>query len=511
MFNKIRLLMVFAVACGLAACTAMTPEPATPEGASVPVRLDVRLDAWDASPTKAGVTDSEWQDGSRIFFKLKGIDTQQVLFVEYQSSDNGWYLAKDVWNADGLYWHTTQQIDLSGFSSGECEAYYFENSNGNVFWGYQDVEPGRRVIDLSATAAVYHDAAARYGIADGELTLSIHLVPLTGRIRLASPDADYYSPQLFGLRWCSQLDLDSFELSYSTNIITSSYIGGNQSYSLYFYGSFVNPDNPVLTLCDANRPNYYYERSFTEDILAPGRSSWAYMPTRDSHNEWYLYESRLDSYRFNVSGLNVLYVVPGTFLMGGEDAGPIHPVTLSRGYYLGETEVTRNAWYSVMGEPSNWADSEVPVTDKSWDEVQSFIAALNAMSGYSFRLPTEAEWEFAARGALKTNGFRYSGSNNLSEVAVHGSDVKSAKTRDANEWGFYDMSGNAAEWCSDWMDMYPDGAVVDPKGPASGTVHVTRGGSSWQDDKYMTVSYRDRTAPQYRTGFRLALDAPKIQ
>lgn len=497
---------------GLPSCSRIEPAPGP--DVDTPVRLAFSVDRapWGVPATKAGEDATSWSDGASIFFALKSDDQMMTARACYNSGSDSWYFQRAVVQSDGFRWESVTSSDLAPFSSGNCICYYFEDSSGNFAFVYTESDNMNPHINLDATYAIYADQEARYGIADGVLSITAHLTPITGRIRFTpSEDNPWAYPKLYGLRWYKHFDLSTFELTSSTNVTATVYINTGDTFSRYIYGSFVDPANPVLTLYDERNGSYFYEHGFTENILTPGRSNWFYVPTNTSHNEWYLFDSRIDQYKLGVSSLNMLYVLPGTFMMGGEDAGPIHQVTLSHGYYLGETEVTRNTWYIVMGEPSNWVDSEVPVTNKTWDEIQEFIVRLNSQTGYNFRLPTEAEWEFAARGALRTNGYKYSGSDTMAEVAVHDSDVKSVKTRDANEWGFYDMSGNAAEWVSDWMGEYPDGAVVDPAGPKTGDAHITRGGESYGGEYTMTVSYRNRRANMYRTGFRLALDAPKIQ
>ena len=165
---------------------------------------------------------------------------------------------------------------------------------------------------------------------------------------------------------------------------------------------------------------------------------------------------------------------------------------------LMQTEVTQGLWKAVTGSLHDAGKSEtLPVCNVSWDECQTFISRLNLMTGKTFRLPTEAEWEYAARGGNKSNGFTYSGSNTASEVAVTrnvSSTLKEVKTLQPNELGFYDMSGNAYEWCSDYYE---------------GTQRVIRGGSFAHDDACASVTYRAGRQPETHSdniGFRLAID-----
>lgn len=264
----------------------------------------------------------------------------------------------------------------------------------------------------------------------------------------------------------------------------------------------------------------------------------------------------------------------GTFTMGatseqGSDAydneKPTHKVTLSS-YYIGETEVTQQLWKAVMGSnPSYFAPKETnaascsydsfvadakrlnakkpgtvriptrqewdavmvttngslkrPVEQVSWEDCQEFIRRLNRLTGRNFRLPTEAEWEFAARGGTKSRGYKYSGGNSIGAVAwyeVNADDVgKSSldygihpvKTKQPNELGLYDMSGNVWEWCQDWYGDYSSSSQTNPTGPSSGSCRVGRGGSWGYDAWCCRVAARGSSAPSGRSnglGLRLA-------
>ena len=226
---------------------------------------------------------------------------------------------------------------------------------------------------------------------------------------------------------------------------------------------------------------------------------------------------------FTVGGVQfkMIAVEGGTFTMGatseqGSDAydneKPAHSVTLSS-YSIGETEVTQALWQAVMGSnPSYFSGSNRPVEMVSWDDCQDFITKLNAMTGEIFRLPTEAEWEFAARGGNKSRGYKYAGSNSIDDVAWY-SDNSSDRTHDVatkqpNELGLYDMSGNVCEWCYDWYGNYSSSAQTNPTGPASGDYRVIRGGSWLNYARNFRTSLRNSDAPSYGPydmGFRLAL------
>ena len=225
----------------------------------------------------------------------------------------------------------------------------------------------------------------------------------------------------------------------------------------------------------------------------------------------------------NGVSFDMVRVEGGTFMMGSidDDGGgnelPVHQVTLSS-FSIGKFEVTQGLWKAVMGSdnnPSYWADDYRPVGNVSWYEATEFISKLNEMTGKSFRLPTEAEWEYAARGGNKSQGYTYSGSNEIDNVAWYNENSGQffrSGTKDPNEMGIYDMAGNAWEWCSDWYDFnyyyyqHVDGIQTNPTGPTYGDYRILRGGcydSSWYECR---VSYRNYNAPytyDASVGFRL--------
>ena len=211
----------------------------------------------------------------------------------------------------------------------------------------------------------------------------------------------------------------------------------------------------------------------------------------------------------------MIAVEGGTFLMGSpesdadasDDEKPQHEVTLSN-YYIGETEVTQELWKAVMGSnPSGFKGSKLPVEKVSWDDCQEFIGKLNAQTGKTFRLPTEAEWEYAARGGKKSKGYTYSGSNALGNVAWYsdnsGEITHEVGTKQANELGIYDMSGNVWEWCQDWYGItyYENSSTIAPQGPASGTYRVLRGGSCFNYAQNCRVAFRYDFNPGGRYNF----------
>ena len=217
--------------------------------------------------------------------------------------------------------------------------------------------------------------------------------------------------------------------------------------------------------------------------------------------------------------MTMIYVAPGSFMMGSpsteegrKDDETQHHVTLTKGYWLGETEVTQAQWESVMGSnPSYFKGASRPVEQVSWEDCQAFIAMVNHEArrqfGGGFRLPTEAEWEYACRAGSKGS---YAGTGKLDDMGWYsdnsGNHTHGVKGKEANAWGFYDMHGNVFEWCQDWYDEYQSGAVTDPTGSASGDGRVLRGGSWYSNAWSCRSAGRDWSRPGGRyndCGFRL--------
>ena len=227
------------------------------------------------------------------------------------------------------------------------------------------------------------------------------------------------------------------------------------------------------------------------------------------------------TYTANGVSFDMMMVKAGTFTMGATsemkdpepDEKPTHQVTLTNDYYIGKTEVTQALWMAVMGNnPSYFIGDNLPVESVSWNDCQKFISKLNSLTGQNFRLPTEAEWEFAARGGNNSNHYQYSGSNELGDeawdVGNSGDTTHVVATKQPNELGIYDMSGNVWEWCSDWFGNYSSSSMTNPTGPNSGSYRVLRGGGWSSLARNCRSSYRHGVAPgngSLDDGLRLVL------
>jgi formylglycine-generating enzyme required for sulfatase activity len=217
--------------------------------------------------------------------------------------------------------------------------------------------------------------------------------------------------------------------------------------------------------------------------------------------------------------IEMVMVEGGRFMMGSpaseinhESDDVQHQVTLSS-FQIGKYEVTQAQWKAIMGSnPSHFKGDELPVERVRWDDVQEFIRKLSAKTGKQYRLPTEAEWEFAARGGNKSGGTKYSGSYNMDNVGWYdknsGRKTHPVGRKSPNELGIYDMSGNVWEWCSDWYGEYSSSLQANPKGAISGLGRVLRGGSWGDTAPYCRVASRNSSTPSSRFsdyGFRLVL------
>ena len=243
------------------------------------------------------------------------------------------------------------------------------------------------------------------------------------------------------------------------------------------------------------------------------------------------------------NGINIemVKVEAGTFMMGAtsemenptDNERPVHQVTLTNDYYIGKYEVTQALWQAVMGNnPSHFQRNSLsaktdslwqalmgckfyvknyPVETVSWNDCQEFISKLNSLTGRKFRLPTEAEWEYAARGGKKSKGYQYSGSSKVYDVAWYNTyEIHPVGLKQANELGIYDMTGNVSEWCQDWYGPYSSSSQTNPTGASSGSQRVYRGGSRYDKARNCRLSCRFGSSQDnsYRSdilGFRLAL------
>jgi len=222
----------------------------------------------------------------------------------------------------------------------------------------------------------------------------------------------------------------------------------------------------------------------------------------------------------------VVYIPPGEFMMGSPDGeedrdsgeGPQHSVKISKGFYMGVTEVTQAQWLNVMGytgHGNRFRGEDLPEDSVSWDDAVEFCRRLSKKEGKSYRLPTEAEWEYACRAGTTTRSYFGESVSQFSDYAWYsessGSKTHRVGTKKPNAFGLYDMHGNVYEWCSDWYASYPSSPQTNPTGPTSGSSRVIRGGSWYTNARSCRVASRYYHDPTHRdttlgVGFRLVLD-----
>ena len=367
---------------------------------------------------------------------------------------------------------------------------------------------------------------------------------------------------------CSPIDVDLAVTSSNLGVAIPRFVNGTimvvgvaegtATITVNAADGWGNPDECVVTvyteLGDTNCDGYINIADVTEliDYLLSGDASQINQANADTdqngsvniadvtelidyllNGHWSWEELQRQTETFTVNGVTftMVAVEGGTFTMGAseDDADaydnekPAHQVVLSS-YSIGETEVTQALWQAVMGSnPSSFTgDLSRPVERVSWNDCQNFITKLNELTGKNFRLPTEAEWEFAARGGNQSQGYKYSGSNTIGDVAWYydnsyamGSNssdfgTHAVATKTPNELGLYDMSGNVYEWCQDLWSYYSSESQINPTGPASGSSRVYRGGCWNSYARYCRESHRSGKSPTfsiYNLGLRLALDS----
>ena len=445
--------------------------------------------------TKASGTFSPSEE-NRLYVRMEGGSGSVLGVAKYNASTNAWSF--------------TYNGTLGGATQGKAHAVLIEK---NI------EKESIHHLTLRYNTPIYEDASASFSVTSDGLTLSAMLVPKNGRISFIHDLTEGYGrsfERIFGISYYSAFNLSDF--SFSTADLASYPYGiwleaGEKG---YLYGFFTDVADPQVLLV---QDGYYYCRHMPVTAFQPGQSGYVTNPTVDMTG-WRRYVRGIDIW-FSDAGsyLSLRFVPGGTFRMGNdkdERAAPAHNVTLTH-YYMGRFEITRDLWSAVMKD-SYWGN--YAIEGRTYDQIQTFISELNARSEvsgkYRFRLPTEAEWEFAARGGVFSQGYTYSGGNVLNDVAnwsILGS--VPVGQRIPNELDLYDMSGNVAELCSDWYGPYSENVQFKPAGPASGDYRVIRGGAAADPDEYFTVWHRSSTEeypmPNSAVGFRLVMEVPVIE
>ena len=357
-----------------------------------------------------------------------------------------------------------------------CEVYYFAMADSKV---------DLNTVYFNYHTIVYADKNAFYVYKESAISITARLVPQTARFRFKGTPGTTFNVSGYD---CYS-GFDSQSLQQSTGKIKT--IIADDGYSPYIYG-FVSDESRMLVVANGD---YEYRRTIQSSNFKVGKSGRFTLPDEVNYNGWMKGYGKFKVFSVNGVSFKMIKVEAGTFNMGNNnefDSYPEHQVTLTKDYYIGETEVTQSLWYAVMGQKptsdgEQWSSTyglgdNYPAYNISWNDCQTFITKLNQLTGLTFRLPTEAEWEYAARGGKKaTTQTLYSGSNTVDNVAWY-YDNSSFSTHEvankaANDLGLYDMSGNVGEWCNDWDGSYSDDAQTDPTGPIDGKSRILRGGA----------------------------------
>lgn len=348
-----------------------------------------------------------WEDGDKIYL------TYQVGAGAAKIGGSAVY--------QGGNWTITYYGNLNENETNRCAAVYFDKAKA---------ESGNSLVTIDSETAIYEDTAAEYVYHDGEVEVTAILRPKTGRIRFEGDDDSQVS--IWGIAHYPSYNFATGEYGKKINApLVQTVVSGSTP---YVYGEFANASNPKLTLMTGESA---YTRNFPSSIFKKGESGYVTIPTEASHIGWMAATSMID---VNGVELNMIYVEYTND--SGERAD----------FLLAETEMTTQQYLAITVSQST-STSVYAKGGLSWTGWKDVIAKLNEQTGMEFRMPTAKEWMYAAKGGNKSNGYTYSGSNNIAEVAWYsdnsGGAVHEVAKLKPNELGFYDMSGNLMEVTSD--------------------------------------------------------------
>lgn len=454
-----RFMNSFVAIVGIVLMTALscTKEPADStdlknEKHTCTMRLVGSFVDYDALNTKAETNTTSWADGSTIYLRM--------------SSPLGWTTGEAIYNAAKDVWTISYYGSLYEGASNTCTAIYLEDK----------VSYENSLFTLDEGTVIYEDLTGSYIFEGGDLVVTANLKPRTGRIRFAGTEGTVL--KVYGITHYDTYDIGTDIYTNTTEPFKLTV--GADGYTPYFYGYFTNTDEPNIKVwIDAKEA---YTKFCTKDIFQAGQSGKLTIPSTESHNGW------IDGLHFNIHGarFKMVAVEGGTFVMGDPSSTSsyytAHNVTLT-GFCIGETEITNLLYDRINNPESNTTKPNYPRFGLEYSAMKYLCVRLNKIEEFGFTFPTEAQWEFAAKGGIKSKGYLYSGSDNIDEVAWHSENANSTthevKTKIPNELGIYDMSGNLYEWVRDNYSTYPSSSQTDPIFiyTGTGTIHyVLRGG-----------------------------------
>lgn len=438
---------------------------------------------FDDPATRADANATTWADGSVIYLRM--------------ASPLGYTTGEAVYNAKKDVWTISYYGSLYEGVSNTCTALYLEDK----------VSYENSLFTLDEGTVIYEDLEGSYIYEEGDLVVTANLKPKTGRIRFTGTAGSVL--KVYGVTHYDTYDIGTDIYTVTTEPFKLTV--GSDGYTPYFYGYFTNADEPnVKVWIDAKEA---YTRFCSKDIFNAGQSGKMTIPTETSHNGW------VDGLYFNYNGAicKMIAIEGGAFIMGDPSSSDsyytAHNVTLT-GYCIAETEMTRFLWDRISNPESNTSNPTIPYTSSYLrrSSVTSKLNELNKIEEVAFDLPTEAQWEFAAKGGVKSQGFLYPGSNNLSDVAWYTSNSNAekhpVKQKLPNELGIYDMAGNVSEFVKDYYARYPSSSQVDPYVTGTGYM-VYRGGYYSSSETSCTCFYRryaDYSSELSYVGVRLALN-----
>lgn len=435
---------------------------------------------YDGLETKADANVT-WTDGSVIYLRM--------------NSPLGATTGEAVYNAETDVWTISYYGSLYEGVSNTCSAMYLEDK----------VTYENSLFTLDEKTVIYEDLEGSYIYDGGDLVVTANLKPKTGRIRFNGTAGSII--KVYGVTHYTTYDIGTD--IYTTSAAPFKLTVGSDGYTPYFYGYFTDTEEPnVKVWIDAKEA---YTRFCSKDIFNAGQSGKMTIPTADSHNGW------VDGLYFNYKSVifKMVAVSGGTFVMGDSNSTSEyytpHNVTLT-GFCIGEAEITYDLYYKIINSNTSSSYKNQPYLEYR----NTYIKRINTLSKEletQFTLPTEAQWDFAAKGGVKHAGYTYSGSDNIDEIGWYtgnsGGKYKDVKLKNPNELGLYDMTGNAWEWTLDSYSTFTSESVIDPLIVTNSSYYIVKGGNYSSSSASCTNIYREYFANNTNVGARMVLNWDK--